>query len=225
MTGSSLACVAIARPYAPRIPGLVPDDAELSGMPDLHFRTIADMTSPAPHGWNDTANAVGCNHPPGFKSPILRERPGTSLNRQGACLRLSGHLRLRLAQSWHARERRRRSPTRRLGPSPRARLTSAVKGARGVPHDLAHDFERHACGETGSIEALPCLRSWKRTGGRPARAASAVNLSLIHSGRSGVPSSRVNTRPESVRSAPTRAARRAGPSATPAGRRRSPGRW
>ena len=72
MTGASYGCVATAWPYAPHIPRPVPDDAELSGMPDLHFRIIADMTEPAWHGWNDTANAVGLYGPPGFKSPILR---------------------------------------------------------------------------------------------------------------------------------------------------------
>lgn len=38
----------------------------------LRFRTIAEMM---PLGWHDgksTANAVGPNGPPGFKSPILR---------------------------------------------------------------------------------------------------------------------------------------------------------
>jgi len=72
MTAAWRACVAIACPNAPRIPGMVPDDALVSGMPGLRFRTIADMTAPAGHGWKDTANAVGWQHPPGFKSPILR---------------------------------------------------------------------------------------------------------------------------------------------------------
>jgi len=52
------------------------------------------------------------------------------------------------------------------------------------------------------IEAVPCLRSWNRTGGRPARAMSALNRWLIQPGRSGVPSSRVNTRPGAGRCPP-----------------------
>jgi hypothetical protein len=72
MTGSWRACVAIARPNAPRIPGLEPDDTQVSGTPGLRFRTIADMIAPARHTSKDTANAVGLYGPPGFKSPILR---------------------------------------------------------------------------------------------------------------------------------------------------------
>jgi hypothetical protein len=41
-------------------------------MAGLRFRTIADMTEPARHARQDTANAVGLYGPPGFKSPILR---------------------------------------------------------------------------------------------------------------------------------------------------------
>jgi hypothetical protein len=73
MTTAWCSCVAIARPNAPHIPGRPRHDAPLSGTPGLHFRTIAAMTGPARHGRQYTANAVGCNHPPGFKSPILRE--------------------------------------------------------------------------------------------------------------------------------------------------------
>jgi hypothetical protein len=86
VTGIPPRCVAIACPYAPRIPGLpgpVPDDARLSGMPGLRFRTIADMITLPWHGWKDTANAVGCNHPPGFKSPILRSSQALSQNSHG----------------------------------------------------------------------------------------------------------------------------------------------
>jgi hypothetical protein len=72
MTAARRAGVAIACPNALRIPGLLPDDARLSGMAGLHFRTIADMMQPARHAGNDTANAVGLHGPPGFKSPILR---------------------------------------------------------------------------------------------------------------------------------------------------------
>jgi hypothetical protein len=72
MTGGLIRCAHTARTNALRIPGLVPDDARVSGTPGLRFRTIADMMWPARHGWNDTANAVGSNDPPGFKAPILR---------------------------------------------------------------------------------------------------------------------------------------------------------
>ena len=81
MTGIPPRCVAIACPYAPRIPSLpgpVPDDARLSGMPGLRFRTIADMITLPWHGWKDTANAVGLYGPPGFKSPILRSSQALS---------------------------------------------------------------------------------------------------------------------------------------------------
>ena len=75
MTGSLPRCAHIARTNALRVSGmlsLVLDSGRVSGMPGLHFRTIADMTPQTRHAGNDTANAVGCNHPPGFKSPILR---------------------------------------------------------------------------------------------------------------------------------------------------------
>ena len=73
-------CVAVARPYAPRVPGLVPGNERVSGTPGLHFRTIAEMTPPARHAGNDTANAVGLHGPPGFKSPILRSSQALSQN-------------------------------------------------------------------------------------------------------------------------------------------------
>jgi hypothetical protein len=72
MTGISAVCVAIARPYAPRIGGRVRHDARLSGTADLPFRTIAVLPGPPRHDGKSTANAVGWQHPPGFKSPILR---------------------------------------------------------------------------------------------------------------------------------------------------------
>jgi hypothetical protein len=72
MTGISAVCVAIARPYAPRIRGQARHDARLSGTADLQFRTIAVMPGPARHDGKSTANAVGLYGPPGFKSPILR---------------------------------------------------------------------------------------------------------------------------------------------------------
>jgi hypothetical protein len=86
VTGIPPRCVAIACPYAPRIPSLpgpVPDDARLSGMPGLRFRTIADMITLPWHSWKDTANAVGLYGPPGFKSPILRSSQALSRNLQG----------------------------------------------------------------------------------------------------------------------------------------------
>jgi hypothetical protein len=72
MTGISAGCVAIARPYAPRIGGRAGHDARVSGTADLQFRTIAVMPGPPRHDGKDTANAVGLYGPPGFKSPILR---------------------------------------------------------------------------------------------------------------------------------------------------------
>ena len=68
----SRSCVAIARPYAPRISGVAPDSALLSGTPGLRFRAIADMLTPARHAGKDTANAVRVHALPGFKSPSLR---------------------------------------------------------------------------------------------------------------------------------------------------------
>ena len=79
MTGHRPRCVATARPNAPHISGLVPNDAQLSGTPDLQFRTIAAMVAHARHEGENTANAVGWQHPPGFKSPILRSGLPTEL--------------------------------------------------------------------------------------------------------------------------------------------------
>jgi hypothetical protein len=76
MTSVARPCVAIARPYAERVSGIslgFRHDAALSGTPGLRFRTIANMSAPSRQDGKGTANAVGCNHPPGFKSPILRE--------------------------------------------------------------------------------------------------------------------------------------------------------
>ena len=72
MTGIWAVCVAIARPYAPRIPGRARHDARVSGTADLPFRTIAVIPGPSRHERKSTANAVGWQRPPGFKSPILR---------------------------------------------------------------------------------------------------------------------------------------------------------
>ena len=45
--------------------GLVADGARVSGIPGLRFRAFADWTASVWQGWQDTANAVRCNHPPG----------------------------------------------------------------------------------------------------------------------------------------------------------------
>jgi hypothetical protein len=74
MTAISAACVAIARPYAPRIPGRARHDARVSGTADLQSRTIAVIPGPSRHERKSTANAVGLYGPPGFKSPILRSK-------------------------------------------------------------------------------------------------------------------------------------------------------
>jgi hypothetical protein len=70
----------IARTDAPPIRGvldLVPDDAAIPGMSDLRFHALADVIPGMRQVRQDTANAVGCNHPPGFKSPILRSSQNT----------------------------------------------------------------------------------------------------------------------------------------------------
>ena len=72
MTGICAVCVAIARPYAPRIRGQTRHDARVSGTAGLRFRTIAVIPGPSRHERKSTANAVGLYGPPGFKSPILR---------------------------------------------------------------------------------------------------------------------------------------------------------
>ena len=80
MTGIWAVCVAIARPYAPQIPGRARHDARVSGTAGLRFRTIPVIPGPSRHERKSTANAVGPCGPPGFKSPILRSdqqfRPG-----------------------------------------------------------------------------------------------------------------------------------------------------
>jgi hypothetical protein len=65
-------CVANARPDAHGIPGQIRHDATPSIALGLRFRHSADVSVSARHGSQDTANAVGWQHPPGFKSPILR---------------------------------------------------------------------------------------------------------------------------------------------------------
>jgi hypothetical protein len=85
MTVISAVCVAIARPYAPRIGGRARHDASVSGTADLQFRTIAVLPGPSLHDGKSTANAVGPCGPPGFKSPILRSSQALTLShrRQG----------------------------------------------------------------------------------------------------------------------------------------------
>ena len=83
MIGISGVCVAIARPYAPRIPGRARHDARVSGTADRQSRTIAVIPGPARHERKSTANAVGWQHPPGFKSPILRCDQALCLTRGG----------------------------------------------------------------------------------------------------------------------------------------------
>ena len=96
VTGISAVCVAIARPYAPRIGGRARHDTRVSGTADLQFRTIAVIPGPSRHDGKSTANAVGWQHPPRFKSPILRSdqqfRPGAP-SRGTAGFRLPGPLR------------------------------------------------------------------------------------------------------------------------------------
>jgi hypothetical protein len=96
MTGILAVCVAIARPYALGIPGRARHDARVSGTADLQFRTIAVIPGPSRHERKSTANAVGWQHPPGFKSPILRSdqqfRPGAR-SRGTAGFRFRGPLR------------------------------------------------------------------------------------------------------------------------------------
>ena len=96
MTGISVVCVAIARPYALGIPGRARHDARVSGTADLHSRTIAVIPGPSRHERKGTDNAVGWQHPPGFKSPILRcdqqFRPGAP-SRGTAGFRFPGPLR------------------------------------------------------------------------------------------------------------------------------------
>ena len=86
MTWSPPQCAHIARTDAPPIRGIldfVRDDAGIPGTPDLRFRALADTTPCERQARQDTANAVGCNHPPGFKSPILRSSQALSRNSRG----------------------------------------------------------------------------------------------------------------------------------------------
>jgi hypothetical protein len=80
MTPILRGCVAIACPYARRISCSVPSNTQLSGTLDLQFRTIGVMLGLSRHAVQSTANAVGSNGPPGFKSPILRSVQHFSLS-------------------------------------------------------------------------------------------------------------------------------------------------
>ena len=59
MTSILAACVAIARPCAPRIGGRARHDARVCSTADLPFRTIAVLPGPSRHDGKSTANAVG----------------------------------------------------------------------------------------------------------------------------------------------------------------------
>jgi hypothetical protein len=88
VTRSLSRCAHIARTDALRIRGIldlipdalrircildmIPDDERLSGKPGLRFHAVADLIPCERQARQDTVNAVGCKHPPGFKSPILR---------------------------------------------------------------------------------------------------------------------------------------------------------
>ena len=75
MTGFQRPGVAIARPYAARLPGILgdlADDAHVRGTPGQRFRMIADAMTSRRQAQQDTANAVRVHALPGFKSPSLR---------------------------------------------------------------------------------------------------------------------------------------------------------
>ena len=75
MTGFQRPGVAIARPYAARLPGIFgdhADDARVRGTPGQRFRMIADAMTSRRQARQDTANAVWVHAHPGFKSPSLR---------------------------------------------------------------------------------------------------------------------------------------------------------
>ena len=75
MTGFQRPGVAIARPYAARLPGIFgdhADDACVRGTPGQRFRMIADAMTSRRQARQDTANAVRVYALPGFKSPSLR---------------------------------------------------------------------------------------------------------------------------------------------------------
>ena len=50
----------------------------IAGIDGLRFRAFAAISRPERYGYRGTANAVGWQHPPGFKSPILRSSQAVS---------------------------------------------------------------------------------------------------------------------------------------------------
>ena len=86
MTGFQRPGVAIARPYAARLPGIFgdhADDACVRGTPGQRFRMIADAMTSRRQARQDTANAVRVRALPGFKSPSLRSSPAPYSNTWG----------------------------------------------------------------------------------------------------------------------------------------------
>ena len=78
--------------------------------------------------------------------------------------------------------------------------TSSVKELRAWPSRAAMYLLSSPA--AFASEAAPCRRSWNRTGGRPARQARVSKRTLTHWPGTGIPSSRVNTRPLSGQSRP-----------------------
>jgi hypothetical protein len=184
VTGICAVCVAIARPYAPRIGGRARHDARVSGTADLPFRMIAVIPGPSRHERKSTANAVGPCGPPGFKSPILRSdqqfRPGAP-SRGTAGFRfpgpLRGHRRNPAARLPH-RYPPRRGPCQARNPGRPAPITSrpAVMSARhGGPgtypaHDRAATLDTNLTSATSRSQQTRCADSQPATGpGSPGR--------------------------------------------------------
>jgi hypothetical protein len=96
MTGISAVCVAIARPYAPRIPGRARHDARLSGTADLPFRTITVMPEPPVTTGEALLMRLGGNtlrgSNPRSSGSEQQLRPTTPTS-AGCCFLLSGVLR------------------------------------------------------------------------------------------------------------------------------------
>jgi hypothetical protein len=148
MTGIWAVCVAIARPYALGIPGRAWHDARVCGTAGLQFRTIAVIPGPSRHERKSTANAVGWQHPPGFKSPILRCD-------QALCRILGG---------WETSEMPSGTPThaRRSRPAASPGAEDAVEGTAreaGQPVDLGPDQAGPAAVRTTSSR-LPSTAWW-----------------------------------------------------------------
>jgi len=167
VTGLCAVCVAIARPYAPRIGGRARHDARVSGTADLPFRTIAVIPGPSRHERKSTANAVGWQHPPGFKSPILRcdqqFRPGAP-SRGTAGFRfpgpLRGHRRNPAARLPH-RYPPPRGPCHARNPGRLAPITTrpAVMSADGLPRArVIRSGQRRPSARAGAIRDQPRQR-------------------------------------------------------------------